>query len=155
MRTSIALALGCVLLAIGAAAPALAQSDSFPSRPITIVVPFPPGGSSDVITRLVAQKLGENLKTSIVIDNRGGGGGVPAALAMKQTAPDGYTLFLSNNGLFAIMPALTATSASTRSRISSRSLRCAHSRACWWCRPDRPCATSRIWWNSPGPSRVG
>jgi len=107
MRTSIALALGCVLLAIGAAAPALAQSDSFPSRPITIVVPFPPGGSSDVITRLVAQKLGENLKTSIVIDNRGGGGGVPAALAMKQTAPDGYTLFLSNNGLFAIMPALT------------------------------------------------
>jgi tripartite-type tricarboxylate transporter receptor subunit TctC len=88
------------------AAPAQAQSD-FPSRPITIIVPFPPGGSSDVITRLVAQKLGENLKTTIVIDNRGGGGGVPAALAMKQIAPDGYTLFLSNNGLFAIMPALT------------------------------------------------
>ena len=80
-------------------------------------MPFPPGGSSDVITRLVAQKLGENLKASIVIDNRGGGGGVPAALAMKQAAPDGYTLFLSNNGLFAIMPALTPTSASTRSRI--------------------------------------
>jgi tripartite-type tricarboxylate transporter receptor subunit TctC len=91
---------------MSAAGPAQAQSD-FPSRPITIIVPFPPGGSSDVITRLVAQKLGENLKTSIVIDNRGGGGGVPAALAMKQLAPDGYTLFLSNNGLFAIMPALT------------------------------------------------
>jgi tripartite-type tricarboxylate transporter receptor subunit TctC len=106
MRTSITLALGCVLLAMGATAPALAQSD-FPSRPITLVVPFPPGGSSDVITRLVTQKLGENLKTTIVIDNRGGGGGVPAALAMKQAAPDGYTLFLSNNGLFAIMPALT------------------------------------------------
>ena len=44
----------------------------------------------------------------MVIDNRGGGGGVPAAIASKQTAPDGYTLFLANNGLFAIMPALTA-----------------------------------------------
>jgi len=98
----------CALAAWLAAAPtASAQSDNFPSRPITVVVPFPPGGSSDVITRLVTQKLGENLKTTIVIDNRGGGGGVPAALAMKQVAPDGYTLFLSNNGLFAIMPALT------------------------------------------------
>src|SRR5215203_3660421 len=107
MRTSIALALGCVLLAIGAAAPALAQSDSFPSRPITIVVPFPPGGSSDVVTRLVAQKLADNLKSNVVIDNRGGGGGVPAAIAIKQATPDGYTLFLANNGVFAIMPALT------------------------------------------------
>jgi tripartite-type tricarboxylate transporter receptor subunit TctC len=107
MRASIALITWAFVFAIiSVTTSAFAQSD-FPSRPITIVVPFPPGGSSDVITRLVAQKLGENLKTSIVIDNRGGGGGVPAALAMKQTAPDGYTLFLANNGLFAIMPALT------------------------------------------------
>jgi len=99
----------CALLAFTAAAPsATAQTDQFPSRPITIIVPFPPGGSSDVVTRLVAQKLGENLKTNVVIDNRGGGGGVPAALAAKQAPPDGYTLFLANNGLFAIMPALTA-----------------------------------------------
>jgi len=97
------------LLAFMAAAPsATAQTDQFPSRPITIIVPFPPGGSSDVVTRLVAQKFGENLKTNVVIDNRGGGGGVPAAIATKQMAPDGYTLFLANNGLFAIMPALTA-----------------------------------------------
>ena len=73
------------------AIPSLAQSD-FPSRPITIIVPFPPGGSSDVVTRLVAQKLGENLKANVVIDNRGGGGGAPAAIASKQAAPDGYTL---------------------------------------------------------------
>jgi tripartite-type tricarboxylate transporter receptor subunit TctC len=101
--------LSCALLTWTAAAtPAISQADSFPSRPITIVVPFPPGGSSDVVTRLVAQRLGDNLKTNIVIDNRGGGGGVPAAIAIKQAAPDGYTLFLANNGLFAIMPALTA-----------------------------------------------
>ena len=59
-----------------------------------------------MVTRLVAQKLAENLKINVVIDNRGGGGGVPAALAIKQAAPDGYTLFLANNGVFAIMPAL-------------------------------------------------
>jgi tripartite-type tricarboxylate transporter receptor subunit TctC len=59
------------------------------------------------VTRLVAAKLAENLKAHVVIENRGGGGGVPAALAIKQAAPDGYTLFLANNGLFAIMPALT------------------------------------------------
>ncbi len=94
---------GLSLAAIGRAT---AQAD-FPSRPITIVVPFPPGGSSDVVTRLVAQKLAENFKASVVIENRGGGGGVPAAIGIKQAAPDGYTLFLANNGLFAIMPALT------------------------------------------------
>ena len=107
MRT--AAIVSCALLTwTAAAAPALAQTDGFPSRPITIVVPFPPGGSSDVVTRLIAQRLGDNLKANIVIDNRGGGGGVPAAIAIKQATPDGYTLFLANNGLFAIMPALTA-----------------------------------------------
>ena len=94
-------------LSLAAMGPTEAQSD-FPSRPITIVVPFPPGGSSDVVTRLVAAKAAENLKISIVIENRGGGAGVPAAIATKQATPDGYTLFLANNGLFAIMPALTA-----------------------------------------------
>jgi tripartite-type tricarboxylate transporter receptor subunit TctC len=103
----ILVALCCTLVAWMAALPvAFAQSD-FPSRPITIVVPFPPGGSSDTVTRLIAQKMGENLKINIVIDNRGGGGGVPAAVAFKQSPPDGYSLFLANNGVFAIMPALT------------------------------------------------
>jgi tripartite-type tricarboxylate transporter receptor subunit TctC len=97
------------LVALAVAVPsAAAQTNQYPSRPITIVVPFPPGGSSDVVTRLVAAKLADNLKANVVIDNRGGGGGVPAAIAVKQMAPDGYTLFLANNGLFAIMPALSA-----------------------------------------------
>jgi tripartite-type tricarboxylate transporter receptor subunit TctC len=87
---------------------AVKAQDTYPSRPITIVVPFPPGGSSDVLTRLIAQKFADNLKANVVIQNSGGGGGVPAALAFKQAAADGYTLFLANNGLFAIMPAMTA-----------------------------------------------
>ncbi|MBX9827015.1 MAG: tripartite tricarboxylate transporter substrate binding protein [Xanthobacteraceae bacterium] len=106
MRTTIVLA--CTAAAWLAAAPAAsAQGDSYPSRPITIIVPFPPGGSSDVVTRIVAQKLADNLKANVVIDNRGGGGGAPGAIAAKQAAPDGYTLLLANNGLFAILPALT------------------------------------------------
>ncbi len=94
-------------MSLAAIGPGRAQ-DGYPSRPITIVVPFPPGGSSDTVTRLVAAKLAENLKANVVIENRGGGGGVPAAIGFKQAAADGYTLFLANNGLFAILPALTA-----------------------------------------------
>ena len=97
-----------ILLSAAALGPAAAQ-DAFPSRAITILVPFPPGGTSDVITRLLAQKVGDSLKTNIVIDNRSGGGGVVAALATKQATPDGYTLFLPNNGLFAITPAISST----------------------------------------------
>jgi tripartite-type tricarboxylate transporter receptor subunit TctC len=104
----IMLKIGCALLAWAVAAPAANAQSDYPSRPITIVVPFPPGGSSDTVTRLVAQKFADNLKANVVIENRGGGGGVPAAIAFKQAAPDGYTLFLANNGLFAIMPAMTA-----------------------------------------------
>jgi tripartite-type tricarboxylate transporter receptor subunit TctC len=85
------------LLALAAVVPSgAAQTDQYPSRPITIIVPFPPGGSSDVVTRLVGTKFAGNLKVNVVIDNRGGGGGVPAAIASKQMAPDGYTLFLAN-----------------------------------------------------------
>jgi tripartite-type tricarboxylate transporter receptor subunit TctC len=103
------ISLGCALLAFLAAAPgAAAQTAAFPSRPITVLVPFPPGGTSDVVMRLIAQKVSDSLKTNIVIDNRSGGGGVVAAMATLQAAPDGYTLFLTNNGLFAITPALTS-----------------------------------------------
>jgi tripartite-type tricarboxylate transporter receptor subunit TctC len=101
------IALGLALLAfVTWTQKASAQSDAFPTRPITILVPFPPGGTSDVVTRAVAKKVADATKTSIVIDNRSGGGGVVAAIATKQAAPDGTTLFLTNNGLFAITPAL-------------------------------------------------
>ena len=101
-------ALAAALAASLADAPtASAQSDSYPSRPITVIVPFPPGGSSDVVTRAVSTKVAEALKQPIVIENRPGGGGVVGAIATKQAPPDGYTLFLANNGLFAVTPAIT------------------------------------------------
>jgi tripartite-type tricarboxylate transporter receptor subunit TctC len=125
--------IACISIALTAfmSGPASAQSD-FPSRPITIIVPFPPGGSSDVVTRIVAQKLSDNLKTNVVIDNRGGGGGAPGAIAAKQAAPDGYTLLLANNGLFAILPALTPG-------INFDPIK--DYQPIWWCRRLRPPAT--------------
>src|SRR5215213_4379024 len=81
--------------------------DAYPSRPITLLVPFPPGGSADVVIRPVAAKVAEALKQPIVIDNRSGGGGNIAAQVTKQAAPDGYTLFLTNMGVMSVNPILT------------------------------------------------
>jgi tripartite-type tricarboxylate transporter receptor subunit TctC len=103
-RTIVALAglLGAALLAGIACA-----EDAYPSRPITLIVPFPPGGSADVVIRPVAAKVAEALKQPIVIDNRSGGGGNIAAQVTKQAAPDGYTLFLTNMGVMSVNPILS------------------------------------------------
>jgi tripartite-type tricarboxylate transporter receptor subunit TctC len=85
------------LLALAAAtlgawtAPALAQ-DKWPSKPITFIVPFPAGGTTDVLARLIGQKLGAVLGTTIVVDNRGGAGGSVGSEMASRAAPDGYTL---------------------------------------------------------------
>lgn len=105
IRTVIVLA-GALAAALAAASPASAQ-DNYPSRPITLLVPFPPGGSADVVIRPVAAKVADALKQPIVIDNRSGGGGNIAAQVTKQAAPDGYTLFLTNMGVMSINPILT------------------------------------------------
>jgi len=97
---------GVLAMSLATGTVASAQ-DSYPSRTITVVVPFPPGGSSDTVTRAVSSKVAEVLKQPVVIENRGGGGGVVAAVAVKQAPPDGYTLLLANNGLFAVTPAIT------------------------------------------------
>jgi len=82
--------------------PMRAQTDDYPSRPITIIVPFAPGGSSDVVMRLLAKHVSESLKQTIVIDNRPGGAGNVAALAVKNAPKDGYLLMLGHTGSHAI-----------------------------------------------------
>ncbi|MCD2341823.1 tripartite tricarboxylate transporter substrate binding protein [Ideonella azotifigens] len=103
----LALAGALALLAFGIQ-PAAAQPDTWPARPLRLIVPFPPGGAADVIARAVAAKLGERLGQSVVVENRPGAGTIVAAQAAAQAAPDGYTLSLATNGQLAINPALHA-----------------------------------------------
>jgi tripartite-type tricarboxylate transporter receptor subunit TctC len=91
-----------VAIVLAAAAPARAQVADFPSRPITLLVPFVAGGSSDVVMRLVSKRVSERLKQPIVIDNRPGGAGNVAALAIKNAPKDGYTLMMGHTGTHAI-----------------------------------------------------
>jgi tripartite-type tricarboxylate transporter receptor subunit TctC len=85
---------------------ATAQAQTYPNRPIRFIVPFPPGGNLDFIARIIHPKLSEQLGQPIVIDNKGGAGGIIGAeFASKQSA-DGYTIFLGNTGTLGIYPAV-------------------------------------------------
>jgi tripartite-type tricarboxylate transporter receptor subunit TctC len=86
------------------AAPLFAQD--YPNRPITLIVPFPPGGSTTIVGRIVADKMGEALGQSIVVDNRGGAGGTIGSRAVAKSPPDGYTILLGYTGTLAIGPTL-------------------------------------------------
>ncbi len=87
--------------------PALAWCQAaYPTRPIRMIVPFAPGGASDVVARIISPKLGEILGQPIVIDNRAGASGNIGMDAAARAAPDGYTIFLGNIGAIAINPAI-------------------------------------------------
>jgi tripartite-type tricarboxylate transporter receptor subunit TctC len=89
-----------------ALAVARARADDYPSRPITIVVPFPPGGSSDIVMRLVSHKVSESTGQTIIIENRPGAAGNIAAMAIKNAPPDGYLLMMGHTGTHAINASL-------------------------------------------------
>ncbi len=105
MNNSVARGALACFFALGASGQALAQSDNYPSKPIRWIVPFPPGGSSDVLARLVAPKLTEAVGQQVIIDNRSGASGTIGTVAVARSAPDGYTL-LSNTLPFVANPAL-------------------------------------------------
>lgn len=100
-RSSFGVCACIAALLVVTSAPADAQAD-YPSRPITLLVPFVAGGSSDVVMRLVSKRVSERLKQTIVIDNRPGGAGNVAALAIKNAPKDGYTLMMGHTGTHAI-----------------------------------------------------
>ena len=93
------------ILALVAFAP-LAHAQSYPSRPITLIVPYPPGGGVDSMARIVAEKISAALGQQVVVDNRGGGGGNIGTRAVAKAAPDGYTLLLGHTATISINPSL-------------------------------------------------
>lgn len=88
------------------AAPGLALADTYPSKPIRVIVPFAPGGASDFVARILAPRLQAELGQTIIIDNRAGAAGNIGMEMAAQAAPDGYTAFLGNVGTLAINPAI-------------------------------------------------
>lgn len=98
---------------LGAAALALlpsqfAAAQSYPTKPIRLIVPYPPGGSNDILGRMMAQKLSEAFHQQVVVDNRGGASGIVGAELAMKAAPDGYTLLFAGAALLAMNPALFA-----------------------------------------------
>jgi tripartite-type tricarboxylate transporter receptor subunit TctC len=94
------------LLALGLVAATAAHADTWPAKPVTLLVPFPPGGSTDMIARTLGTKLQEKLGGTFIVDNKAGAGGTVGAAAAKRAAPDGYTIFVSSLGPFVIGPHL-------------------------------------------------
>lgn len=94
------------MLAAAAAAivPSLSLAQSWPARPVRIIVPFAPGGSTDILARFLAQRLQDGMKASFVVENRPGAGGTVGADAAAKAVPDGYTLFMSNNASISLGP---------------------------------------------------
>ena len=105
-----------IILSIAATTmvPAAHTADTYPSRPIRLIVPYPPGGGTDIVGRVVCEKLGASLGQPIVVDNRGGAGGVLGTEIVAKAAPDGYTLLLVptshviNPSIYAKLPYDTA-----------------------------------------------
>jgi tripartite-type tricarboxylate transporter receptor subunit TctC len=102
-RNFAAMAAACIAIA---GAPASAQTSDYPNRPVRVVVAFTAGGTTDILTRAVSQKLSERLKQQFIVDNKpGGGGNIGTELAARAT-PDGYTLMVNSVGPIAVNPSL-------------------------------------------------
>ncbi len=95
-------------LAAGSTIPQAAQAQSYPARPVRLVVPFPAGGTIDMVARMVAQGIGERMGQTVVVDNRGGAGGMLGVDLVVKAAPDGYTLCLCSVGAMISSPLLSA-----------------------------------------------
>jgi len=90
-------AASAVLSLASLAVPALAQS--YPAKPVRMILPFPPGGGNDIVGRIVAQKLAEGLKQTVVVDNRGGAGGTIGTDMTAKAPADGHTMLVNNFSL--------------------------------------------------------
>ncbi|HRN08379.1 MAG TPA: tripartite tricarboxylate transporter substrate-binding protein, partial [Ottowia sp.] len=93
-------------LALAAALPGAALAQAYPNKPITMIVPFPAGGTTDILARIMGKALEGELGQPVVIDNKGGAGGNIGAQAAARATPDGYTLMMGTVGTHGINEAL-------------------------------------------------
>ena len=94
------------MVLVPALVPASAGAQAYPNKPIRLMVPFPPGGSTDIVARIVAQKLGAQLGQSLVIENRGGAGGTLGTAVVAKAAPDGYSLVVGTTSTHVVAPSV-------------------------------------------------
>jgi tripartite-type tricarboxylate transporter receptor subunit TctC len=97
---------GVVLAAAAASAPILAQAQTYPAKPVTWLVPYPPGGGSDVIARTIGAQLSKQLNQTVIIENKPGAATMIGAQAAARSAPDGYTIFSGDNATYVFNSAL-------------------------------------------------
>jgi tripartite-type tricarboxylate transporter receptor subunit TctC len=106
MQRRSACTIAMLLITSLAGAVGIAGAQTYPTKPITIIVPFAAGGGNDIMARLLAQNMGRALGQQFVIDNRGGAAGTLGARAVAKSAPDGYTLMVGHSGVFGVAPSL-------------------------------------------------
>jgi len=100
--------MSCFVLAAIGVLSGNAGAQDYPNKPLRLIVPFPPGGGNDILARSVGQRLAETIGQQVIVDNRGGAGGLIGAELAAKAVPDGYTIFLASIGNLAFMPALHA-----------------------------------------------
>lgn len=100
--------LAAALAGLGLGTPWLALAEGYPTKPIQLIVPFPPGGAVDIVGRTISKKLGDRLGQPIVIENKAGAGTMVGAAFVANAPADGYTLLISSGSTFTVNPALNA-----------------------------------------------
>src|SRR5215203_1096231 len=96
---------GCLTVVLAFAS--MAHGQPYPTKPVRLVITYPPGGNTDLVGRALAQKMGESMGHQVVVDNRGGAGGVLGSMITAQAAPDGYTIMLGTSAGMVINPLLS------------------------------------------------
>ena len=116
-RTLLIAAIGSALASMATGA----SAQAYPSKPVRLVVPFAPGGTTDIVARVVSEKIGAALGQTMIVENKAGGGGSVGATEIARAAPDGYSLGMATVSTTAANPAINRRSRTTRSPTSRRS----------------------------------